>query len=152
MCNTTSADRPIRSAHPHIHVRLHDLIGRERENRDNANPGGGVCPVDFDMRLTDENAVRFVHPSPKLNPNFSEPDYGPSSQWNVSYFFQPAPGPVAFYLAMTMTYQTQTQTMQQPQPQPQYALGNPPPTRQAARLTCTTLAPRLVPYASFCLL
>lgn len=109
MCNTTSAGRFIRSAHPHIHVRLHDLIGRERENWDNANPGGGVCPVDFDMRLTDENAVRVVHPNPKLNPNFSEPDYGPSSQWSVSHLFQPAPGPVSFYLAMTM-YQTQTQT------------------------------------------
>lgn len=139
MCNTTSADRPIRLAYPHIHVRLHDLIGRERENRDNANPGGGVCPVDFDMRLTDENAVRVVHPNPKLNPN-----YGPSSQWNVSDFLQPAPGPVSFYLAMTMTYQTQTQTMQQ---QPQYALGNPPPSWQAARLLLLTITRDAPPCA-----
>lgn len=100
------------------------------------------------MRLTDENAVRFVHPSPKLNPNFSEPDYGPSSQWNVSHFFQPVPGPVAFYLVMTMTYQTQTQTMQQqPQPQPQYALGNPPPTWQAARLLLLTITRDAPPCA-----
>lgn len=97
MCNTTSADRFIRSAHPHIHVRLHDLIGRERENRDNANPGGGVCPVDFGTRLTDEKAVRVVHPNLKLklNSSFSKTDCGLLSELNTAHFLQPTPGLVS---------------------------------------------------------
>lgn len=99
-----SAVRPIRLACPPIHALPCDLAGRERENGENTDSGGRICPVEPGMRITDENAARVVHPNPKLNSNSSEPDYGLSSQWNASHFFQPAPGPVSFYLAMTMTY------------------------------------------------
>lgn len=62
--NTTSAVCSIRSAWLPIHARPRDLAGRERESRENADPGGGVHVVDLGARFTDElAALRARHAS-----------------------------------------------------------------------------------------
>lgn len=95
-CATSTS--PIRLACPPIRARPRDLVGRERESRENTDPGEGVCPVDLGSWIVDENAVRVVHLNPKLNSNLSEPDYGLQNDLNIDYFRQLAPGSVSFIL------------------------------------------------------